>query len=177
MAEEEKNEATEEKKKPPIILFAMIGIVMLLEAVGVFAFVKMSGGGTADAKASMIQGEEMAEQEKTVEIPLWGDRGERFQNLSSGKAWTWTVSVVLQVKKKYEENVNAELERRKAEISEGVALIIRRAAHSHLTEPGLETLHRQIVAYLNEVFGTDPEGEPRIERVLLPKCQGVESVG
>lgn len=177
MAEEEKNEATEEKKKSPILLFAMIGVIMLIEAVGVFAFVKISGSGAGDAKANEIEGQQQAELEKTIEIPLWGERGERFQNLSTGRAWSWTVSVVLQTKKKNEEEVKAELERRKSEISEGVALIIRRAAHSHLVEPGLETLHRQIESYINEVFGVDPDGDPRIERVLIPKCQGVESVG
>ena len=55
-------------------------------------------------------------------------------------------------------------------------MIIRRSAHAHLTEPGLETLHRQISAYVEGVFGFDPEGEPLVERVLLPKCQGLPPV-
>ena len=159
----------EQKKKSPMLTLAIVAVVMVLEGVAAVGFIMFSGSGTADASANSIEGEEMAEQEKTVEIALVDGR---FQNHTSGNAWTWNFEAVLQVKKKNEEQIAAELERRQAEITEGIALIIRRSAHAHLMEPGLETLHRQVAAYIEQVFGFDPEGEPLVERVLIPRCQG-----
>ncbi|HZW09568.1 MAG TPA: hypothetical protein VFF69_06675 [Phycisphaerales bacterium] len=158
----------QQPKKSPMLTIAIVAAVMVLEAAGAVGFVMLSGRGTSTAGAH-IEGEHLAEQEKTVEITLVEDR---FQNLASGRAWTWNISIVLQVKKKDEETVKGELERRKAEITEGVSLLIRRSAHSHLTEPGLETLHRQIAAFIEQTFGLTPESEPLVQRVLIPKCQG-----
>ena len=173
MADEvDTKQEAESKKKSPIMTIAIVGVVMLLEAVGVAGFVMLSGGGASSANANSIEGKELAEQEKTVELPLIDGR---FQNHASSQAWVWNVEAVLQVKKKNEESVTGELERRKAEITEGVALIIRRSAHAHLMEPGLETLHRQIAAYVEQIFGTDPNGDPMVERVIIPKCQGTAS--
>jgi flagellar basal body-associated protein FliL len=172
MAEETPNTEQAEKKKP-LMTIAIVAVVMVLEAVLVVGFVMFSGIGAGSAEAGTIEGQNVAEQERTVEIPLVDAR---FQNLASGQAWTWQVEAVLQVKKKREAKVLAELERRRAEITEGVAMIIRRAAHAHLIEPGLETIHRQLGAYIEEVFGFEPDGEPMVERVLLPKCQGVPPV-
>ncbi|MFG0243915.1 MAG: hypothetical protein ACF8R9_14095 [Phycisphaerales bacterium JB054] len=175
MADEAKDNQEQEQpaKKSPLLTIIIVAVVMVVEGVAVVGFVKFSGMGASSAEASGIAGEEAAEEEKTVELPLAEGR---FQNLASGQAWTWNIESVLQVKKKNEEKVSAELERRRSEITEGVSLIIRRSAHAHLTEPGLETLHRQISAYIESVFGFDPEGEPLVERVLLPKCQGLPPV-
>lgn len=164
----EQAEDAQQSKKSPMLTIAIVAVVMVLEAAAVVGFVMLSGGGASNAGAA-IQGEELAAQEKTLEIPLVEDR---FQNMASGRVWTWNIQVVLQVKKKNEEKVATELERRKAEITEGVGLLIRQAAHSHLTEPGLETFHRQIAAYVEQVFGVTPEGDPLVERVIIPKCQG-----
>ncbi len=38
--------------------------------------------------------------------------------------------------------------------------------------PGSETLTRQLTAMFDEFFGPDPEGHSRIERVLVPVCDG-----
>lgn len=169
MAEETEQKAEETGKKSPVLTLAIVAAVMVLEAVGAVGFIMFSGGGAAEASANSIEGAEEAEAEQTLEITLVEGR---FQNLSMTQAWTWQIDVVLQVKKKNEAAVTADLERRKAEITEGVALIIRRSAHAHLTEPGLETLHRQVSAYVEQTFGFDPDGDPLVERVIIPKCQG-----
>lgn len=178
MAEEaaqQPEQAEEAKKKSPLMTIIVVAVLMIVEAVGAFAFIKFSGGGASTADAAELEGEELAEAEKTLEIPIWGDKRQTFQNLSSGRAWSWQVAVVLKVKQKNEEYVTEELGRRQAEITEGVALIVRQAAHSHLTEPGLETMHRQLSALIEQVFGEDAEGVSRVERVMVPKLQGVPS--
>jgi hypothetical protein len=53
-----------------------------------------------------------------------------------------------------------------------IATIFRQAQHSQLKEPGMQTITRQVAKYLDTVFGEDPEGEPYIQRVLVPKCDG-----
>lgn len=169
MAEESDQKAAETGKKSPVLTLAIVAAVMVLEAVGAVGFIMLSGGGASEANANSIEGAEKAEAEQTLEIMLVEGR---FQNLSMTQAWTWQIDVVLQVKRKNEAEVTADLERRKAEITEGVALIIRRSAHAHLTEPGLETLNRQVSAYVEQIFGFDPNGDPLIERVIIPKCQG-----
>lgn len=166
----EETEATPEpKKKSPLLTIAIVAVVMVVEAGGAVGFIMFSGGGASKADAHDIQGAKQAEDEKSVEVKLVEGR---FQNMASGRAWTWSVDVVLQARKRDEERVKGELERRASEITEGVGLIIRKAAHSHLTEPGLETLHRQLDAYVQQIFGATPEGEPYVTRVLIPKCQG-----
>lgn len=161
-----------EKKKKPILMIAAIAGLMLLEGVGVFLFASMTGA-PAGASAAGLEGldEESGELVQEVEL-LKG----RFQNLSTGRVWDWQVEAFLKVRKKNIEHVEKTLERRKAEIQEGMSLIFRRAQHAQLREPGLSSISRQVEAYILEVFGTDPsDGTPYVERVLIPKCDGYPS--
>ncbi len=168
--EEAKAEAPAEapKKKLPIKAIGAVAVVMIIEAVAVFMVAGKSGPQSA-AAAPTIEGGDHADMEATVEIPLVDDR---FQNMQTGRVWIWDVSAVLKVKQKNEAFIAAELERRSAEIGEGVSMVIRRAQHMHLKEPGLETINRQLLAYVNQALGKDPDGKDRVERILIPKCKG-----
>lgn len=157
------------KKKSPIKLVAIVGAIMIIEAVGVFMVVGATGKKPADAHAEEIKGAEHADTEQTVEIPLVEDK---FQSMQGSQIWIWDVNVVLKAKKKNEEMINKTLEARAAEIHEAVAMIFRRAQLLQLREPGLETVNRQVSAYMNKLLGKDPEGKDRFERVVIPKCKG-----
>ena len=175
MADEEKNEGgadTSAKKKPPIVLLAVVAILMLAEAGVVYVVASMTSGGS-NASATELEGE-VAEGDELVEVELLADQ---FQNTQSGRVWEWQTEIYVKVRQKNLEGprgVTLTLERRNAEIKEGVALIFRRAQHKHLQEPGLQTISRQVSAYINEVFGNDADGLPRIERVVIPVCKGFE---
>lgn len=65
-----------------------------------------------------------------------------------------------------------ELKGRMAKVRTGIGAIFSSAQHSYFTEPGRETLSRQILQFLREVFGQDAEGEERIQAVLIPNCLG-----
>lgn len=162
--------AAESKKRPPIKVLAIVGGLMVAEAAAVYMFVGMTGSGTKSASAE-IHGAAEAELQQPVEIALVDDK---FQNMQTGRVWMWDVQIVLKVKKKNEEFISGELGKREAEIKEGVAQVMRRAQHSHLREPELTTLNRQLTAYLDTVFGPDADGETRIERVMIPKCKGFQ---
>lgn len=175
MADEEKNEGGAEssaKKKPPIILLAVVAIMMIAEAGVVYVVASMTSGGST-ASAAELEGE-VAEGDELVEVELLADQ---FQNTQSGRVWEWQTEIYVKVRQKNLDGprgVNPTLEKRNAEIKEGVSLIFRRAQHKHLQEPGLQTISRQVTAYINEVFGKDADGLPRIERVVIPVCKGFE---
>ncbi|GAB4382812.1 MAG: hypothetical protein Kow0022_01170 [Phycisphaerales bacterium] len=151
----------------------IIAAIMLAEGAGVYFLVSMTSG--TDSAAAQIAGEEEADREKTQELLLVEDR---FQNFDSGTVWLWDTAIYLQVRNKNVDKVQEIMKRREAEIKEGISLIFRRAEDRHLrSDPGLETITRQITAYVNDVFGTDKDELPLVERVIIPKCTGINASG
>jgi len=175
MPEDEKTESAEAapaKKKSPIIMLALVAVMMIGEAAVVYVVASMTSGSSADA-ATELEGE-VAEGDEIVEVELLADQ---FQNTQSGRVWEWQAQIFVKVRQKNLDGprgVALTLEKRNAEIKEGVSLIFRRAQHKHLQEPGLQTISRQVTAYVNEVFGNDADGLPRVERVVIPVCKGFE---
>lgn len=185
-------ETSEPKKKSPVMLIGIIAGVMVLEAVGVFFVVSAISHKPDSASAKQIAGAskgggggggghgeggehgaapDHSDGEAPVEIKLVDDK---FQNMSAGKAWMWQASIFLQVKNKNEGLVKDTLKARDAEVKEGVAMIFRKATLNQLKEPGLETLNRQVMTFVNKVIEADADGNTRVERVLIPKCVGFQ---
>jgi flagellar basal body-associated protein FliL len=154
----------EKKKGGPMILIGVVGVLMLLEAVGVYALITMTGPKTSEAAVDIET--EVDESERIVELLLVEDR---FINISTGRVWQWAATVHLKLKNKNLEKAQGELEKRQAEISEGVAEIIAGASDRHLREPSRETVKRQIGAFVQEVFGNDADGEPRVEKIVISR--------
>jgi len=173
MADEENTntEATEEsapKKGGGLKTMIVVAALMLVEGAGVFLLVSSMGGPKA-VEASQLEGLEETGDEAPVEIKLVEDR---FQNMQTGRVWEWRVQIYLRVRQKNVDEITRIQERDEASIKEGVAMIFRRAQDRHLREPGLETVTRQLTTYLNETFGLDADGLPRIDRVIIPECKG-----
>ncbi len=172
MSDEQENteaESTESvKKKSPMLVMIIVAALMVTEGAGVFVFMKMTS--PKPVEAAELMGEDEASGDTLVEIQLLGDR---FQNMQQGRVWSWEIEIFLKVKTRNKERVEKILEERQAEIRQGIGQIIRKAKHAYLKEPGLETLHRQVIAYVNKVFGTDADGMNRIDQVLIPRCRGV----
>ena len=154
--------------KLPIRTLAIVGAIMLAEGAGVYMFMRITGRTPEVASADLV--DEDNDQEALVEIQLLQ---ETYPNLSTNQLWLWEIDIYLKVRRKNEELVNKLLERRKAEIAEGVGLIIRKAQHTHLKEPELLTIQRQLRALVTEIFGTDPDGAERVERVIIAQCKGI----
>jgi len=156
------------KKKPPIMMIGIVAGVMLVEAVGVYLLVGMTSAAGARASTELVDGKaDPAEQ--IVEIEMIKDK---FQNRTTGRVWQWQIEVFLKVRQKNVEHVTGTLTTRKAELKEGVSKIISSALDRHLAEPGRNTIDRQLTAYVNEMFGLDAEGTPRVEDVLIPALSG-----
>lgn len=157
------------KKKSPIKLFAIVGVLMVVQAGAIIGIMGATGPKAAVAKDVKLDTEHHEDEEATVEITLIDDR---FQNMQTGRVWIWDTEIVLQVKTKHQKAVEEMLQKRAAEVREGVATIIRKAQHSQLREPGLESLNHIILSFVNRVAGKDAENEERIRRVIIPKCKG-----
>jgi flagellar basal body-associated protein FliL len=172
------------KKKSPVMLIGIIAVVMVVEAVGVYFVVSALSHKPESAGAKQIagahsgggeeggdhgSGSDHSDAEAPVELKLVEDK---FQNMSAGKAWLWDAALFLQVKNKHANFVKERLKAREAEIKEGVAMIFRKATLNQLKEPGLETVNRQVAAFVNKVVEADADGKSRVERVLIPKCRG-----
>lgn len=178
MAAEEKKSAPEgkkedapAKKKPPIKIIGAVAGIMLAEAAGVYFVVGMSKPKAASATEVDVLGAEKAEGQQLVEIDLIDDK---FQNMQTGHVWMWDMRIVLKTSKKNEAFINDEMAKRSSEIQEGISQIIRRAQHSHLREADLITVSRQIAAFADKIFGHDAQGNSRVERIMIPKCRGVD---
>lgn len=156
-------------KKSPIKMVGIVGAVMVLEAAALFMVLGATSGKPQGANAAELKGHDTAADDNTVEVLLLE---EEFQTMQGSQIWIWDTNVVLQVKQRNEAFVNEQLEARNAEILEAIAQMFRRASPNQLREPGMETINRQITAYLGKMFGKDAEGHERLEKVLIPKCRG-----
>lgn len=172
MAEQADTKAEESsapaKKKPPIVAIGAVLAVMAVEGAVVFMVAGMTSGGSA-ASASELHDDHSSAAESIVEVPVFTGK---FQNLTSGRVFIWETEIVLEVRQKNSQHITHQLEQRQAAVREAVARIYRRTQHAQLKEPGSESLIRQLTAMLDEFFGSDPDGHSRIERVLVPVCDG-----
>ncbi|MGP1271907.1 MAG: hypothetical protein ACTS22_01095 [Phycisphaerales bacterium] len=162
------NDAGGESKGMPKKLVLIVGAVMALEVLAVGAFLMLTGRAPEEATAS-VEYDPETDPEAMVEVPVVADR---FQNMHTGRVWQWECEIVIQVRRKNEPAVLSSIERRNAELLSGVGELIRKATHSQLREPELQSLKRKLEVYLNEIFGEDADGRDRVERVLIPKLRG-----
>ncbi len=172
MADEQQTDTQAPAEAPkggmPKKVLVIVAGVMAIEVIGVGAFLMLSGGGANEAAAD-IELDPENDPNAMIEIPIVADR---FQNMHTGRVWQWECQIVIQVKRRNEEAVTKALEYRTAEVTAGIAELIRKATHTQLREPELQSVKRKLSVYLGEVFGEDAEGESRVERVLIPKLRG-----
>jgi flagellar basal body-associated protein FliL len=165
----------------------LLGGVMLIEAVVLFAGFKFIGGGSpraaigaelaaeksapagGDAKGG--EGEKSgatgaaADPKSSVEISVVDFRA---PNKMSGRTFLYDVSIYVVTKAEYEEKVKATISSRDALIKDRIRTIIAQSDPEKLgggSEPGLETLRRQVKYQLDEIVG-----EGLISEVLVPRC-------
>tara|TARA_R110002096_G_scaffold435816_4_gene663265 strand:- start:75580 stop:76116 length:537 start_codon:yes stop_codon:yes gene_type:complete len=165
------DDASSESKGGGLKMIIIIAVIMVVEGAGVYFLVNMMGGpsGVEASEMAMLEG---TGEDAPVELELVEDR---FQNMSTGHVWEWRVQIVLRARQKNAAHIETIKTRDAALLKEGVALIFRRAQDRHLREPGLETITRQLTTYVNEVFGVDADGMPRVDRVIIPECKGFRS--
>jgi flagellar basal body-associated protein FliL len=154
----------------------LIGGVMFIEAVVLFAGFKFLNSGPKNANAADLTTPEKKDatgadasaspdDSPTVEMPLLESR---FPNKRSGKSYLYDVKIVLSVKKEFADKVKAIIGEHDALIQDRVRTIIAESDPDKLgggSEPGLETLRRQVKYQLDEIVG-----DGMIDDVLVPQC-------
>lgn len=166
MAEQsEKASASTDKRKFALRTFVALIVMLLLQA-GVVSTVFLLTGQPADVRAEGAKLEE-AELEEPVELKLVEDR---FQNTRSGRAYLYDTEIYIVVPRKHQAHVERRLEQMHAQVTTEIATIFRRAEPSHLLEPELSTLTRQLKAMTDRRFGYDEDGDPYVQEVLIRRC-------
>jgi flagellar basal body-associated protein FliL len=155
--------------KMPVLL----GGVMLIEGAVLFAGFKMFGAkpAAADAAALMTDGadgpagDKGSKKGKTVEIPV-GDY--KALNRTNGRTFLYDISIYVEAKADDQQKVTDAFNQSKALIEDRIRTIIAESDPDKLgggSEPGLETLRRQIKYQLDRVVG-----DGIINQVLIPRC-------
>ena len=155
--------------KMPVLL----GGVMVLEAAVLFAGFKMFGSKpqpAAGAALSSAEGGESGEKGadkkgKTVEVPVVDTKA---LNRANGRTFLYDVSIFVTTKAENEQRVTGIFKDGKALIEDRIRTIIAESDPEKLgggTEPGLETLRRQVKYQLDRMVG-----DGMIEEVLVPRC-------
>jgi flagellar basal body-associated protein FliL len=158
----------------------LLGTVMLLEAMVLFAGFKILGGGSpssaAGAELASTEGDDghgdshsgggkTSAQKKAVELLVLDFKA---PNKASGRTFLYDVAIYVVTKAEHEKQVKDTLKEREALIKDRIRTIIAQSDPEKLTggsEPGLETLRRQVKYQLDIILG-----EGVIEEVLVPKC-------
>lgn len=163
--------------KTPVLL----GGVMLVEAIVLFAGFKFIGGGSprAAAGAELVAAESSttgakgegktdaaaSDAKAPVEIQVVDFRA---PNKRSGRTFLYDVSIYAVTKAEFADKVKAMISSRDALIKDRIRTIIAESDPDKLgggSEPGLETLRRQVKYQLDEIVG-----DGLIDQVLIPRC-------
>jgi flagellar basal body-associated protein FliL len=122
-----------------------------------------------DAKADAHGGEAhpagKVDKKKRVELAVVDFRA---PNKQAGRIFLYDVTIVVQIRAEAEEKTKAILTERAALIKDRIRTIIAQSDPEKLgggSEPGLETLRRQVKYQLDEIVG-----EGIIDEVLVPRC-------
>lgn len=162
----------------------MLGGVMLLEAAVLFAGFKFLGGGPTQAGGAEIETHDSAAREgqgqegdpkagprhKTAEVAVLEFKA---QNKLSGRMFVYDISIYVVTKSEFKAQVAQTIQEREALIKDHVRTIIAQNDPEKLgggSEPGLETLRRQVKHQLDEIVG-----DGLIDEVLIPKCIPIRS--
>lgn len=151
----------------------LLGGVMLIEGAVLFAGFKMFGAkpASADAAALATDGTGAAgdkgtgKKGKTVELPV-GDY--KALNRANGRTFLYDISIYVAVKADNQQKVTDAFNDAKALIEDRIRTIIAESDPDKLgggSEPGLETLRRQIKYQLDRVVG-----DGIVDEVLIPRC-------
>lgn len=154
------------KKKSPIKAVILVFAIVVIEAVAIIGFFKMTG---PDPVQAALQNDdaviEVDELDKIVELRVIDAR---LPNNKAGAIYLYNTQVWVQCKQRYSEKVSDELERHRNEITAEITAIWRTSDPKHFKEPKLESLTRKVGALLDARFGNDPElGQPFITKSLI----------
>jgi flagellar basal body-associated protein FliL len=154
--------------KTPVLL----GGAMIIEAVVLFAGFKFLGGGAKPAAADTVDVSMPSakgagvDSSQPVDLPVVTDF--RSPNKVSGRTYLYDVSIYVSVKAGDADKVKQMIADRGPLIQDRIRTIIAQSDPDKLgggSEPGLETLRRQVKFQLDDALGSG-----LVQEVLIPQC-------
>jgi flagellar basal body-associated protein FliL len=151
-------EAPKKGGKKTILVAA---VVLLLEGATVAVTMVMAGGPRrAVADVPTPAPKEAVEKDAEVKIIE-----AKLPNSREGHLYLYDLQIVAKVGEKNKEKVTELFSERDAQIRDHIRTVIAGFDPKSLTEPGLETLRRQVSYQLEQDVGKD-----LVKEVLIPKC-------
>lgn len=152
------------KQKKSYTMIGLFGGLMVVEGLAIFLCMKFLGS-EPDPTLGMMDSLQTTtapfEESKELEVARV-----RVQNANGARTILYSVAISIRVHHENESMITDFLKHRRATINDSISRIIRSAQEKHLSEPGLETLKRQVHFELNSLLGG--EGS-MIEQVLIPE--------
>ena len=152
----------------------LLGLVMLVEAGVLFAGFKFFGGGPAPVQGAELVHDPHAQDGEAGDKPNPKKRVElavldfKAPNKLTGRTFLYDVSIYIVTRDELKEKVRQTIAEREATIKDRIRTIVAQSDPDKLgggSEPGLETLRRQVKYQLDEIVG-----EGLIDEVLIPRC-------
>ena len=140
----------------------MAAFVLALEG-GTVGLMKMYFGGAKQVTAANIPDDASKAAAKEVEIKLLD--AHLPNRLSGGNLYIYDLQVVTTTEESNKKQLTELFNEREASIRDRIRTIVASADPKTLSEPGLETLRRQIAYQLEEAVGKE-----LIKEVLIPRC-------
>jgi flagellar basal body-associated protein FliL len=153
----------------------LLGAVMFVEAGVLFAGFKFFGGGPAPAEGAVLAADPHAapggespdkpNPKKRVELAVLDFKA---PNKLTGRTFLYDVSIYLVTREEHKDKAKQTIAEREATIKDRIRTIVAQSDPDKLgggSEPGLETLRRQIKYQLDEIVG-----EGMIDEILIPRC-------
>ena len=157
------------KKSGMMKLIIVAGVVLVLEGATIGVTMMLSSG----PKKVVAEAPTSAPAEAVVhdvEVKLVDAR---LPNSLGGRIFVYDLAVVVKVDEKNKVKMTELFAEREAETKDHIRTIIASSDPKALSEPGLETLRRQIAYQLEEILGKDGKG--MIKEVLIPKCTPMQA--
>jgi hypothetical protein len=144
--------------------YLIVLLVLIVEAVAVVVVMKIVGTNPAEATAQMTGEDQdiLTDDGMDVEVPLCDLSA---FNKKTGVLLLFQIQVVGVVDPEDKDQVAKLIALRKATIDDRITKVIRGADPKFLSEPGMETIRRQIKFELDKIIGN----EHTLKELLIPK--------
>ena len=168
-------EGQEPKRKGRIKAMLPFAVVVIGEAALIIGALLLFSGPPEVQGNPNLDPVMVPEDEKVIE-QLVVDA--RFANTKRGLTYIYQTEIYVQVKRRHQHQVSAELEQFRNEIKAQLNTIWRTSDARHFEEPRLENLTRKVYALMNGRFGVDPEtGDPIVLKVVIVMGTGMRIDG
>lgn len=149
----------------------IVAAVLVLEVATVTLTITLSGGPRA-ASGRTSEAEAQAQENRPVELLLIK---QQFVNERSGHQYLYDTEIYIAVRQKHHDQMKAQVEAKKAQITADLAALFRRADPEILKEDELTTVRRQIRSVLDDRMGRDADGKPLVQDLFITRCVGVRT--